>query len=180
MDNYWSWRNSLKNVIAGLIILANILLIIIIRTSKKCRKQVGYFVKKSDFKQLIRAEIQPSDRLSGRDRLYGRHHVTHQHAQDRLLEVRHRLVSPGDHHGGRLALRVYQQLCPRQPRPSAVSEISAELQQQDSYKLEDNQDWYRCCLSRRLLPSHPHVDPRGAHHKGEHNGWKWTSLCFSI
>ena len=41
MDNYWSWPVILKNVFAGLIILANILLITLIRTSKKCRKQVG-------------------------------------------------------------------------------------------------------------------------------------------
>ena len=41
MENYWGWENSLKNVLAGLIILANTLLITIIWTSKKCRKQVG-------------------------------------------------------------------------------------------------------------------------------------------
>ena len=41
-ESYWGWENSLKNVIAGLIIVANTLLITLIRTSKKCRKQVGY------------------------------------------------------------------------------------------------------------------------------------------
>ena len=40
MDTYWTWENFMKNLIAGLIILANILLIFTIRSSDKCRKQV--------------------------------------------------------------------------------------------------------------------------------------------
>ena len=40
MEGYWTWKNYLKNIVAGLIILANILLIFTIRHSNKCRKQV--------------------------------------------------------------------------------------------------------------------------------------------
>ena len=61
-----------------------------------------------------------------------------------------RPVSRVDLCGGDFALRLHQQLCPRQPGPSALSEIPADLQQQVSHKLEDYQDWYRYRLSRRL------------------------------
>ena len=40
-ENFWDWKNSVKIVIAVLIIFANILLIVVIRTSRKCRQQVS-------------------------------------------------------------------------------------------------------------------------------------------
>ena len=40
MEPYWKWENYVKNIIAGLIFLANILLIFTIRSSAKCRTQV--------------------------------------------------------------------------------------------------------------------------------------------
>ena len=89
-------------------------------------------------------------------------------------------VSSDDHRGSSSALRLYQQLCPRQPGPSALSEISADLQQQVSHKFQDSQDWHRHLLRPCIHSSHPHVDPICVPHKGKHNRWIGLHLFFSL
>ena len=88
MEGYWTWKNYLKNIVAGLIILANILLIFTIRHSNKCRKQVFIQTQLTIDLSVFVAEIQPGDHLSGSDGYDGRVGHPHQHAQTREVAIR--------------------------------------------------------------------------------------------
>ena len=72
-------------------------------------------------------------------------------------------VSRDDLSGSYFALRLHQQLCPRQPRPSFLSEISKssrEIQLRQGFwrsRKQEDQDWYRHLLGPRFYPSNANV-----------------------